>query len=479
MKDERSRIKVFLWLSPVILIASLMGLSACGGGSSGGGTASSSAPPATSSTSSSGAMGVYMTNGAANAAVPAASSGGSSQGEIVTLPNSGTLTASVSISSAQFQALNLPALGVSSVNGLNVDSTNNLGAAFSFSSNSLSFFSLSTYKQVGSYTCNTSCSSVQVFSGATPTIGGVVMFPANKWAIFSTGGGFEIVSYATPSSPSKVKLIPGDPASSDSPSNFTANGKIIMTENFAFDPSLNVGGSAYAMILAGGYNSFELADINTGTIYIPDSSTTSSLSGLSSCGVDQIGVDTSYQVAVLGCEDSNNAYILDLNQLTLNTTAGTYTLPTTAIKSIPLPGNEIDNVAVESTNHLVFIGGGGYGMHSGAFFAGQLQNPKTSLGFVNSSGATSLVSMPVSSPSNTANCSVAAGCTPIPTGTSWLGWTDPHSNGAFLDAGGNSMVLWENNAQNAIAVINLTALQKNSWNPACNPNCNIWYQGIP
>lgn len=40
IKDQGSRIKSFLWLGPVILIASLMGLSACGGGSSGGGAPS-------------------------------------------------------------------------------------------------------------------------------------------------------------------------------------------------------------------------------------------------------------------------------------------------------------------------------------------------------------------------------------------------------------------------------------------------------
>lgn len=44
IKDQGSRIKSFLWLGPVILIASLMGLSACGGGSSGG----SGGPSATS-----------------------------------------------------------------------------------------------------------------------------------------------------------------------------------------------------------------------------------------------------------------------------------------------------------------------------------------------------------------------------------------------------------------------------------------------
>jgi hypothetical protein len=137
----------------------------------------------------------------------------------------------------------------------------------------------------------------------------------------------------------------------------------------------------------------------------------------------------------------------------------------------------MDNVDVESTNHMVFIGGGGYSLNSNVFFVGQLQDPSKGLVFTATSGTTA-ISMPLSSSSNTSNCTLL-GCSPIPNGTAWAGWGDPHSNGAFLDANNDSVVLWENISQNAVAILNLTALQKNSWAPACNPNCNTWYQGLP
>lgn len=409
------------------------------------------------------------TNGAVNATVPASSSGGTATGELVTLPNSGSLTAATAITSAQFQSLNLTALGANAVNGLNVDPTHNLGVAFSFNDNVLSFFSLTSYNQVGSYTCTTSCATAMNFSGAFPTIGGIVMDSTKQWAIFSTGAGFEIVSYSSPSSPAKLRLISGSTANTSN-----VPGSINITENFGYDPSLSVGGTTHAMILAGGYTSFEMADANSGTIYEPDSSTTSILSGLSSCGVDQIGVDTSYQVAVLGCEDNGNGYLINLNKLTLNASAGTYTLPSSAVYQFVLPSYEMDNVAVESANHLVFIGSGGYS-GGNSFFIGQLSDPSSSLGFSKSSGGSTAVAMPVYSTSNTKSCTVS-GCTPLAVGTTWAGWTDPHSNGAFLDQNNNSVVLWENLSQNAIAIVNLSSVITN---PTAPPSGSIWYQGIP
>lgn len=210
----------------------------------------------------------------------------------------------------------------------------------------------------------------------------------------------------------------------------------------------------------------------------PDATTSTKLGGITSsaCSVDHISVDVSYNVAVLGCEFSgtNQGFLIDLNKLALNPSAGTYSLPTTAILPFTLPAYEMDDVAVDSNNHLAFVGSGGYAGTVG-YFIGKLNDPRTSpLGFSLTTGS-SILSMPVFSSTNVSNCTIT-GCTPLTIGGQWHGWYDPHAIGAFTDSTGNSIVLWENNTKTAISVINMSEIIAGS---SLMPTLSIWYQGLP
>ena len=511
MERKKSLLK-FLILMLFILILPAFALSGCGGG--GGG--SSSAPtspttpttpttptptPGTSSSSESGAIGVAVVSGVTEVAAPSTSSNGA--GYLTSLPNSGTLTGTLigaTVSSAQFQPISVPAI-TTTVNGTNLDCAHSVGAAFSYYSPVVAFFgfpscteSTSTLSQVGFYT-TTSANSLN-FSGASGVdIGGVVLDSTNQWAIVSTGDGFQIISYSTPSAPVFVKTIPSL-AYTQSLATPNNNG-IDMAENFAYDSNFNVSGVTDPMILSGvggeasptDNNSLELADAKTGIIYKPDATTAGyfnaagiAAGGSASCNTDQIGVDTSYQVAVLGCEFDPFAMIVNLNAMTLSapTTAGgdgTYTLPASAIMTIATgtgatANSLLDNALVESSTHTVFLGSGGYGYPTNEFMVGVLSNPTTKFGFTT---PMTMVTMPLTSSSNVANCTYT-GCTPISLESPWGGAYDPHANAAYANASGDAMVLWMNSSWNYMAVINLTTVLTD---PSSPPAASIWYQGIP
>ena len=514
--SRRTHFRFSLLASAMFLFTGFLTLSGCGGGGGGGGGGSSSTstpPPSSttqsSSTSQSGAMGVAVVDGLTEAAMPSASANGS--GYITTLPDTGAVTGAT-VSSAQFQPISVPALAASA-SGTSLDCANSIGAAFSYNSSVVAFFSFpsncapstSTLNQIGYYT--TTSTNTLGFSGSSPDVGGVILDSADKWAIVSTGDGFQIISYATPSAPTLVKTIS---------SNVVMSTGIDVNENFAFDPAFSESGVTDPMILSGGYsdnsayttsydtNSFELADAKTGIIYKPDAATVSNFnaavsafdaahpadvtgddSSATSCNTDQIGIDTSYQVAVLGCEDQSFAMLLNLSAITLTapTTSGgdgTYTLPATAIITFltksTASGYDLDNAVVESSTHTMFVGSGGLWTFGDEFVVGVLSNPATKFGFAT---APALVTMPVTSSANTQNCT-ASGCSAISSGMTWNGAGDPHANVAYLNANGDAMVLWvSDNLQNnfqGMAVINLTSVLTN---PSSLPAGSIWYQGIP
>ncbi|WP_434782169.1 hypothetical protein [Ferrovum myxofaciens] len=414
----------------------------------------------------SGAIGIFTTGGTSNALIPLSGSNGAT---VLTLPTSGSFIAKAGRAAAAptgstFHSLTLPALGTSNASGFSVDISAEVGVAFSFTSKALSFFSLTNFAELGHYTCGTSCNTSLSFSGASPEIGGVVLDPAKKFAIFSNGSGFDVLDYTTPSAPRKLRTI-SLPSTN-------------VTENFGYHPSLSVGGVTYSLIVTGGYYSLEFVDASAGKVYIPDATTSTKLGGITSsaCSVDHISVDVSYNVAVLGCEFSgtNQGFLIDLNKLALNPSAGTYSLPTTAILPFTLPAYEMDDVAVDSNNHLAFVGSGGYAGTVG-YFIGKLNDPRTSpLGFSLTTGS-SILSMPVFSSTNVSNCTIT-GCTPLTIGGQWHGWYDPHAIGAFTDSTGNSIVLWENNTKTAISVINMSEIIAGS---SLMPTLSIWYQGLP
>ncbi len=554
----------------IFIVSSSVVLSGCGSGGGGTTPPPSSPPPSSSSTSStsssSGGFGVF-TNSSGETVLASPSGSG---GYLTTLPNSGPYTVGATITTAQFTPMNLPIFTTNTVTtqGTNVDAANNIGVAFSFGSKYIPFFYLtgsnagwqygdsssSSTSAIGYYTCGTtstgSCPSSLSFSGGSPIVGGVVMDSKSEVAIASTYGGYDIINYApllasTPSVPTHVMTIPSWAATGGTSSSYG----IGMVENFAFDPALTIGGTTYQAILSGGGqedtsstdgNMLDVAVFDpvkgTYTIYKPDSATASDISAaLHTAGmatippyVDQIGIDTAYQVAVLGNEWQGHAILIDLNQLTLTPpsggptsttkTDGTYSLPfvtsssgttSTAIvvASTAFGGTTytgLDNVTVESSNHIAMLASGGYMPPYDVFGAFQLSDPMDSplkpsscdgsVTYTNSEclGAVSApvaVTMPLyntsyggASVSDTAMCTYSSCSSTIPSGQ-WYGWYDPHEIASFpvsLTAGSSiSYALWGSASQNFVAVVNITALLANPTTYYNGTSYNAYYQEIP
>ncbi len=521
----------------------------------------------TSSASASGGFGAF-TNLSGEAELAAPTSGG---GYLVTFPTTGAYSIAATVSTAQFTPINLPIFKANNIpmNGSGVDTADNIGVAYSYNSNYIPFFYLTgtnagyqygdsssnLTSTVGYYTCgtNASCAGTLGFSGATPTIGGVVMDPASEVAIASTYGGYDIINYApllstTPSAPVHVMTIPSY-ASTEALSTPLSYG-IGMVENFAFDPNLTIGSTTYQAILgdagsegsAFGYpntgdgNILEIAVFNpsakTYTIYKPDPATQTTITsvlkadGVSTLPpeVDQIAIDTGYQIAVLGDENQYHTILINLNDLTLtppssptsaSQTDGTYSLPANAIYAYENAGSGtsyfgLDNVAVESTNHIVMIGSGGFeGLNLTELMVGQLENPSSTscpaataaapsngvngscLGFTSAS----YVTMPDYgytasgvTQSNIDSCNgTGLGCSSIssPAGQTWDAWGDPHEIGAFspiVSSGSSpSYALWGSNSENFIGVLNLTELLANptAYYDTTTSAYNVIYQEIP
>ena len=244
---------------------------------------------------------------------------------------------------------------------------------------------------------------------------------------------------ATPAALTKLREIPSLQAAASG----VPGAEVI--ENFAFDPKLPVGGTDYAMIITGGrYNRsstdpiMTLVDANAGTIYKPDTATAALFA--TDDYMDSAAVDTTYHVAVLADEGTGTTFV-DLNQLTLNATAGTYSLPAAAVSRITTYF-KYDNLAIESTKHLVMMGKGFGGT---SMVVGLLKDPAVGLGF----SKEVIVNMPTGTDDQS-------------TAISWSGGGDPHGAGAYITdpthptyTTPTALGLWVNMAGTHIAIIDL------------------------
>ena len=295
------------------------------------------------------------------------------------------------------------------------------------------------------------------------------MNPANKTALLATASGFIVVDYSNPSAPAKVRTIPSLQADA-------TNGVEIM-ENFAFDPKLSIGGINHPMIITGGNFSgtepfLVLVDPDSGKGYKPDTATAALFSGAQSY-IDSAAVDTNYHIAVLAEEFSGAHFWVDLNQLTFNEAALTYALPTAAVARIDNPAAiEYTNLAIESTNHLVFMGQGFGGT---SMVIGLLKSPSAGLGFLKETG---VVPMPTANDNNGNS-------------VSWAGGLDPHGAGAYITPADHptqpnrSLALWASKAGTHIAIIDLQGVLDGvttggaGYNPVTTSPKDIAYFAIP
>jgi hypothetical protein len=443
----------------VIGVTSLV-LNSCGGGGGGGGSAPTPTPtPAVgSSATGSGSTAVFTSDGVTSALTPGA--GGGSAVKLLTLPNTGSAVGALTVDQVSATPITT---SLTSVSGTSVDPAQDLGMAFDYHDSKVSFFKLSTKTEIGTY--DTLTAQFLSFSGVGGVkIAGAVMNPTNKTVILATADGFEIVDYTDPAAPVMVREVPSLAVDA-------TNGVEIM-ENFAFDPALPVGGTNYAMIITGGNYGYSdpimtLVDSSTGKVYRPDT-TTAEFFAPPSWYIDSAAVDTNYHVAILADEGTGTTFV-DLNQLTLDSTAGTYALPAAAVKRITTYV-EMDNLAIESTNHLVMMGAG-YGGSS--LVAGLLQNPTTGLGFSKE--------VAVTMPSGTDN----TGATVY-----WSGSYDPHGAGAYITPSDHptepnrSLGLWMSGDGDHIAIIDLLGvldgtLAGGGYDPTTTTPKDIAYFAIP
>jgi hypothetical protein len=439
-----------------------LAVAACGGGGGGGGSAAPATTTTTvvgSSASGSGSTAVFTKNGATYALAPSTASAGAVK--LLSLPNTGPAVGAVTISQVSATPITT---SLTTVSGTSVDPAHDVGMAFDYNDKKISLFKLSTKTEVGTF--DTQTLNTLSYSGASPNIAGAVMNPANQTMIIATADGFEVVDYTNPVAATKVREIPSLAVNA-------ASGVEIM-ENFAFDPKLPVAGTDHAMIVTGGRHSYitadpvmTLVDANTGTVYKPDTAT-AALFVAPNQYIDSAAVDTVYHVVILADEGSGTTFV-DLNQLTLNATAGTYTLPAAAVKLNTMVYYKKDNLGIESTNHLVMMGGGCGGT---SLVAAQLNAPPV-LGF----SKEVVVTMP-------------AGVDDKGASVSWYGWCDPHGAGAYLTPSDHptspstSLALWLNSSADHIAVIDLKGvldgtLAGGAYDPTTTNPKDIAYFAIP
>lgn len=446
-----------------LLLTSINFLAGCNSGSSTPAAAPPPPPSATtgSSGSSSGSTGVFTKDGASYALTPAATG---SSAKLLTLPNTGSAVGVLTVASVQSTPIST---SLATINGTSVDPANNVGMAFAYSNSKISIFGLPSHPtkpnaEISTY--DTSTTNTLSFSGGTAKIPGAVMNTANQTMIIATADGFEVVDYSNPAALAKLREIPSLAVN-------PTTGVEIM-ENFAFDPKLPVAGANYAMIITGGrYSSanpvMTLIDSNTGKVYKPDT-TTSALFTVSQY-IDSASVDTTYHVAVLADEGTGTTFV-DLTKLVLDATAGTFTLPSSAVSRITTY-NKYDNLAIESTKHLVMMGQG-YGGTS--MVVGVLKDPAVGLGF----SKEVIVNMP-------------AGTDDTGASVSWYGSYDPHGAGAYITDPSHptyttptALGLWVNGAGDHIAIIDLQGvldgtLAGGTYDPTATTPKDIAYFKIP
>jgi len=448
----------------------LLGLQACGGG--GGGGVDDPAPAQGSSSSSSGSTAVFTDNGATYAVTPGAAAGGGGGAgasvKLLTLPNTGTAVGVVT--QTQVEAVDITT-SLTGVSGTAIDPAHDVGLAYNYNEDMISFFRLSTRTETATH--DLSSANMIDFSGGGGYVVGAVMNARNQIAIIATADGFEVIDYSNPSAPTKLREIASVAVAG-------ADG-VEINENFGFHPALSIGGASYDMILSGGKyyfdsngNSLELVDANTGAIFRPDTATLALFTHEDY--IDAISVDTNYHVAVMATEFSDQQMLVNLNQLTLNATDGTFTLPAAAVSVIATSGFEMTNIAVESEKHLVMMAAGFGG---DTLLVAELENPSVALGFKRITSAT--VGMPADDDDQG---------NPV----YWSGGLDPHGAGAYLTPSDHptkpstAMGLWVSECGDHIAIIDLekvlsgqlaAAAVGGDYDPITAPLKDIVYFAVP
>jgi len=445
MNMMRTQMRFLAPLLGVVLSAIPVGCSSGSSDRSGGGNSNPSTPPPTptgtlgSSGSSSGALGVFTKEGVSYTVTPVAF--GSSP-TLLSFPNTGTVVGIITTHQVQATPINT---SLTAIDGTAVDPVHDVGLAFASHGGEVSLFALSTANEVGTYDTLTA-GTLRFYNAALVKIAGAIMNPANQTMILATADGFEVVDYTDPAAAVLVREIPSRAADA-------VNGVEIM-ENFAFDPAVPLGGTNHALIITGGNQGgsdpfMTLVDADTGAVYRPDSATgrlftidqTNPVAGKRY--LDAAAVDTGYHVAVLADGGAGTIFV-DLNQLTLDATAGTYALPSAAVHRITTYFSRT-YLTIESTNHLVMMGGecGTVGL-----VVGQLSDPASALGF----GREALLRELPAAFDNV--------------GTLVNGWfsacAEPHAVGAYLTPPDHpvyttptSLGLWLNDALDHVAIIDI------------------------
>ena len=423
---------------------------------------------ATSTGSGSGAIGICIVNDVTCVLVP----GGPlnpTAAKLLHLPNAGPVVGALvtAVSSAVINT-SLP-----KVDGTSLDIAHDIGMAFSFTSSTVSIIRLSTLTEIATY--NSGTINTISFSG-TPSgtvITGAVMDPARQWMILSTGDGYDIVDYSTPTAPVRVRIIA---------STATAVAPVVgakMMENFGYDSAMPNGGAPFPALTAGGRGGapIEIVDASTGKVYVPDAAT-QALMATQVNYIDSAAVDTIYHVILLAEEFSSQQHLIDLSQVTLNTTNNTYHFPASAYLALNAAagnslGRDMDNIVIESNHHLIFAG---KGFVSNPISLAQLNNPA-------GAGGLGLASMITNFAMPTALDNLGAS-------VAWFGPRDPHAAGAYITSPNHptipntSIALWLNSAGDHLAVIDIQGVLSGVggggvYDPTTTVPQDIGYVAIP
>lgn len=332
-------------------------------------------------------------------------------------------------------------LSLRQLSGTTVDRTNMIAVAFGFEESRVSLVDLLHKKEISVYDTKTLLS--QMIGGKQVRVNGVVVDPSHKLMTIGTADGFEIVDYSTASHPVKVREI-----ASRRDNQSSAHG-VDVSEHFAVDRRLALQGKIYDLTITGPSRSkdddtsaIQLIDNATGALYSPTPST-NALLFYKSC-IDSIAIDTNYHIALIAPEFSSEHLLVNLNKLSLDADNLTFSLPADAIATVKMPGYRYTNVAIESTNHYVFIAKASGGAN---YILGKMNPPEQALG-ITKLGA-SVISMPLTQVDNGIQYS-------------WEGAYEPHGISTYsVDAAGTaghnkSVALWTSADLRKIALINLS-----------------------
>lgn len=446
-----------------LAVAISIAVAGCGSGGGGATNNADSGAGVTlgSSASASSSTAVYTEKGVTYAATAGVSASGGTEARVLTLPNNGQMAAGARmVNSMVSESITTT---IPDVNGVAVDPANDIGAAYGTDSGVISVFRLSTREEVAAY--DTKTLNTLFFPGARTTkITGIVMESSTRTMIIGTADGYELVDYAEPALPKRKMEVPSTEADS--------NNGVEIIENFAYDSKLTIGNADHRMIITGGKErgdyAMVLVDAATGIAYRPDAATNALIQV--DKYLDAAAVDTAYHVAVFADENVGTVFV-DLNQLTLDNGSRTFSLPASAV-SRSTKYTRFTNIAIDSSQHMVMMGEGGY-YGTGAVVA-ELQDPLKGLGFKREAVIT------------------------MPDGTDdtggqviWKGATDPHGATAYTTGPGDpsyaqpaSMGVLVNGSSTHIAIINLKkvldgALSGAAYDPQSATPRDISYFKIP